>query len=167
MRVLASLGRFCHPSHRMRCFRQPCSTQRRIMRSGLVLSLWACLSAHAQDAAPGPAVEATLLDPSSLLITGHFETPAHSLTRELALQHIAEQIEQKRVDDAARSPLEPFWKASFWRSPLWSFIPLPLGRPRPSDDDPFFTPAYLTVYSRQDDYELERSEKAARALFEP
>jgi len=136
------------------------------MRTGLVLSLWACLSAHAQDTAPEPAVEITLLDPSSITITGHLETPGHSLTRELALRHIAEQIEQKRAEDAARSPLEPFWKASFWNSPLWIFIPLPLGQPRPNDDDPFFTPAYLTVYSRQDDYELKRTEKAARAIFE-
>jgi len=136
------------------------------MRSGLIFSLWACLSAQAQDTAPGPAVEVTLLDPSSITITGHLETPGHSLTRELALRHIAEQIEKKRAEDAARSPLEPFWKASFWNSPLWIFVPLPLGQPRPNDDNPFFTPAYLTVYSRQDDAELARFEKEGRAIFE-
>jgi hypothetical protein len=136
------------------------------MRCGLILSLWACLSAHAQDNAPAPAVEVTRLDPSSITITGHLEAPGHSLTRELALRHIAEQIEKKRAEDAARSPLEPFWKAAFWNSPLWIFIPIPLGQPRPNDDDPFFTPAYLTVYSRQDDVELRRFEKEAQAIFE-
>jgi hypothetical protein len=150
----------------MRSFRQFCSAQRLIMRSGLIFSLWASLSAHAQDTAPEPAVEVTLLDPSSITITGHLDTPGHTLTRELALRHIAEQIEKKRAEDAARSPLEPFWNASFWNSPLWIFIPLPLGQPRPTDDDPFFTPAYLTVYSRQDDHQLKRSEKAAQAIFE-
>jgi hypothetical protein len=94
------------------------------------------------------------------------ETPGHTLTRELALRHIAEQIEKKRAEDAARSPLEPFWKASFWNSPLWIFIPLPLAEPRPNDDNPFFTPAYLTVYSRQDDAELARFEKEGRAIFQ-
>ena len=150
----------------MRSFLQPCSAHRLIMRSGLILSLWACLFARAQEAAPEPAEEVTLLHPSSITITGHFETPGHSLTRELALRHIAEQIEQKRAEDAARSPLEPFWKASFWQSPLWIFIPLPLAQPRSTADDPFHTPAYLTVYSKQDDYELKRSEKAALTIFE-
>jgi hypothetical protein len=112
-------------------------------------------------------VEITLSDPSSITIAAHLETPGHSLTRELALRHIAEQIEQKRAEDAARSPLEPFWKAPFWNSPLWIFIPLPLAQPRPNAEDPFFIPAYLTVYSRQDDVELKRVEKEARAIFEP
>jgi hypothetical protein len=111
-------------------------------------------------------VEVTLLDPSSITITGHLETPGHTLTRELALRHIAEQIEKHRAEEAARSPLEPFWKASFWNSPLWIFIPLPLAQPRPNADDAFLTPAYLTVYSRQDDYQLKRTEKAAQAIFE-
>jgi hypothetical protein len=150
----------------MRSFLQAGSAPQLVMGCGLVLSLWAGLSAHAQENAAVPAAEVTLLDPTSITITGHLETPGHSLTRELALRHIAEQIEKKRTDDAARSPLEPFWKASFWNSPLWIFIPLPLGEPRPNDDNPFFTPAYLTVYSRQDDAELARFEKEARAIFE-
>jgi hypothetical protein len=137
------------------------------MRCGLVLSLCACLSAHGQDTEPEPAVEVTLLNPASFTITGRLEAPGHTLTRDLALRHIAEQIEKKRAEDAARSPLEPFWKASFWNSPLWIFIPLPLGEPRPNDDNPFFTPAYLTVYSRQDDAALARFEKEARAIFDP
>jgi hypothetical protein len=150
----------------MRSFRQSCPVHRLILRTGLIFSLSACLTARAQDQAPGPAQEVTLLNPSSFTITGHLETPGHTLTRELALRHIAEQIEKKRAEDAARSPLEPFWKASFWNSPLWIFIPLPLAEPRPNDDNPFFTPAYLTVYSRQDDAELARFEKEGRAIFQ-
>lgn len=88
------------------------------------------------------------------------------MTLEQAIRHIEEQIEQKRADDAARSPLEPFWKASFWSSPLWSFIPIPMGPPKTNIDDPFFTPAYLTVFSRQQDYEMQLSEKSALKIFE-
>jgi hypothetical protein len=150
----------------MRCFRQSCRAQRRIIRSSLFLSLCACLAVHAQDAAPEPAAAGTLLNPSSFTITGHLQTPGHLFTRELALRHIAEQIERKRAEEAARSPLEPFWKASFWQSPLWAFIPLPTRHLRITDDDPFFTPAYMTVTSRQDDYEMKRAEKAGLSLFE-
>jgi hypothetical protein len=136
------------------------------MRSVLVFSLCACLAAHAQDVAPERPVESSLLNPSSFTITGHLHTPGHSFTRELALRHIAEQIERKRAEETARSPLEPFWKASFWQSPLWAFIPLPTRHPRITDDDPFFTPAYMTVTSRQDDYKMKRAEKAGQAIFE-
>ena len=131
----------------------------------LIFSLCACLSAHAQDASPTPAVGTTLLDPSSITLTGHLESSAPT-TVELAIRHIQKQIDQQRADDAGRSPLEPFWKASFWDSPLWKFIPIPMGPPKTNVDDPFFTPAYMTVISKQQDYEMKRFEKSAQKIFE-
>lgn len=136
-------------------------------RSMLFLLLYGVLSARAQEAEPEPDAGTTLLDPSSITLTDHFEMRSHSLTRDLALRHIEDQIEQKRAEDAARSPLEPFWTASFWQSPLWLLLPIRFGHSRSSDDDPFFTPAYLTVHSRQADYELKRTEKTALKMFEP
>jgi hypothetical protein len=107
-----------------------------------------------------------LLDPSSITLTGHLESSHRTTTVELAMRRVSEQIEQKHADDAVRSPLEPFWQASFWNSPLWKFIPIPMGPPKTNVDDPFFTPAYLTVPGRQQDYELKLSEKSALKLFE-
>jgi hypothetical protein len=133
----------------------------------LVLLLWACLSAHAQDPETTPAVGSTLLDPSSITLTGHLESSDRPTTVELAIRHIQKQIDQQRADDAAHSPLEPFWKASFWDSPLWKLIPIPMGPPKTNVDDPFFTPAYMTVISKQQDYEMKRSEKEALKIFEP
>jgi hypothetical protein len=132
----------------------------------LILSLWACVSAHAQDATPEAPVGSTLLDPSSITLSGHLETSGRPITVELAIRHIQKQIDQQRADDAARAPLEPFWKASFWDSPLWKFIPIPLGPPKTNVDDPFFTPAYMTVISKQQDYEMERFERSALKIFE-
>lgn len=132
----------------------------------LILSLCACLSVRGQDAAPEPVVGSTLLDPSSITLTGHLESSRPSTTLELAIRHIQEQIDQQHADDAVRSPLEPFWKASFWDSPLWKFIPIPMGPPKTNVDDSFFTPAYMTVISRQQDDEMERFEKSALKIFE-
>jgi hypothetical protein len=131
----------------------------------LILSLSACVSVRAQDAAPEPAVGSTLLDPSSITLTGHFESSGPT-TVELAIRHIQKQIDQQHADDAARSPLEPFWKASFWDSPLWKLIPIPMGPPKTNVEDPFFTPAYMTVISRQQDYEMKHLEKEAQKIFE-
>jgi hypothetical protein len=137
------------------------------LRLILILSLCACLSAGAQNASPSPAVGSTLLDPSSITLTGHLELSDRPTAVELAIQHVQKQIDQQRADDAARSPLEPFWKASFWDSPLWKLIPIPMGLPKTNVDDPFFTPAYMTVISKQQDYEMKRFEKEAQKIFEP
>jgi hypothetical protein len=131
----------------------------------LFLSLWAGFFARAQDAVPEPAVGTVLLDPSSITLTGHLESSGPT-TVELAIRHIQKQIDQQHADDAARSPLEPFWKASFWDSPLWMFVPRPMGPPKTNVDDPFFTPAYMTVISRQQDYEMKSFEKSAQKIFE-
>ena len=51
-----------------------------------------------------------LLDPSSITVTGHLESSGPT-TVELAIRHIQKQIDQQHSDDAARSPLEPFWNS--------------------------------------------------------
>ena len=42
------------------------------------IALFAGFSARAQDLTPKPSVGDTLLDPSSIAITGHFEAPSHA-----------------------------------------------------------------------------------------
>jgi hypothetical protein len=125
----------------------------------MLAALFACLSARAQDAAPKPAVGDVLLNPLSIKLTSSFQPRARDVTFELAVRYIGDQIELRRAADAARSPLESFWKASFWR-----YIPFAPGGVQRATDDPFFTPAYLTTPGRQ--IELQMAEAEKRALFQ-
>jgi len=101
---------------------------------------------------------------------------------QLDIRRIQAQIDQNHADDAARSPLGPFWEASFWNSPLFILFPRPVGLLKNNvdgsfyspaymtscsrQDDPFFTAAYMTLFRRQEDYEMKRFEKSALQLFE-
>ena len=133
------------------------------------------LHAQADDPAKKADVGSMLLDPSTITITGHFETWTGPTTLELALRSIGQQIDRKRAADAARSPLE-----SFWKDPLWKYLPadpagtlnspvggLPdnLARNPQHLDDPFSTPAYLTLYGQQLDREMALSEKRRLWFF--
>jgi hypothetical protein len=109
-----------------------------------------------------------LLQPATITITGHFETSPGPTTLELALRAIGQQIDQKRTEDAERSPLE-----SLWKNPIWRFLPAdpggtlnsPVGSVPRRLDDPFFTPAYLTFTGQQLERELVLSEKRTLGFF--
>jgi hypothetical protein len=109
-----------------------------------------------------------LLQPSTITITGHFETAPGPTTLELALRSIGQQIDQKRDADAARSPFELFWK-----NPLLRFLPTdpdgtlnsPVGSIPKRLDDPFCTPAYLLFNGQQLERELVLSEKQTLWFF--
>jgi hypothetical protein len=109
-----------------------------------------------------------LLQPETITITGHFEMSPGPTTLELALRAIGRQMDEKRAEDAARSPLE-----SLWTSPVWKFLPSdpagtlnsPVGSIPRSLDDPFTTPAYLTLTGQQMEREMALSEKRALWFF--
>lgn len=103
------------------------------------------------------------------MMTEHFAAPRRSATIELAIRSVEELMDQKRATDAAEAPLDRLWKNSFLK-----FIPIPEGghpeammSPVVKDDNPFFTPAYLTVLGRQIDHQMAVSEKQALTLFNP
>jgi len=119
----------------------------------------------------GPSVEPTpaslLLNPSSITLTDSFKRPTTLPTLELATRFIEDQIDKKRNAEAAEATIDRLWNASFLR-----FIPIKPGghsgtmnSPVGTDDDPFFTPAYLGVVSRQLDREVAASDKRAKWLF--
>jgi hypothetical protein len=133
------------------------------------------LHAQVDDPAEKKDVGSMLLNPSTITIAGHFETSTGPTTLELALRSIRQQIDQKRAEDAAHSPLE-----SFWKEPLWKYLPadpggtlnspvgsLPdnLARNPQHLEDPFSTPAYLTLHGQQLDHELALSEKQTIWFF--
>jgi hypothetical protein len=133
------------------------------------------LHAQTNDPVEKADVGSMLLNPSTITITGHFETSTGPTTLELGLRSIGQQIDQKRAAEAARSPLE-----SFWKDPLWKYLPADPGGTLNSPvgalpdklarnplhlDDPFYTPVYLTLQGQRLDYELALSEKRRLRFF--
>jgi hypothetical protein len=109
-----------------------------------------------------------LLQPSTIKITGHFETSPGPTTLELALRAIEQQMDRKYAEDAARSSFELFWK-----NPLWKLLPTdpggtlnsPVGSIPARLDDPFCTPPYLRFNGQRLERELVLSEKQTRGFF--
>jgi hypothetical protein len=131
----------------------------------------ACASAIAQaqtDDRSAKSIAGTdLLDAAPITLTASFARPATPPTLELAIRFIGDQIDRKRDAEAAEPMMDRLWKASFL-----GFIPIkPGGHPEAmnspvvKEDDPFFTPAYLTVTVRQFDREVAASDKRAKVLF--
>jgi hypothetical protein len=129
----------------------------------------------AQEPVTKTGVGDLLLKPSILTITGHFEASPGPTTLELALRAIEREIDQKRAAEAARSPLEPLWKSPILKSlpadpggtlnsPVGG-LPDNLARIPLHLDDPFCTPAYLTLQSRHQDVALAASERSALWFF--
>ena len=118
------------------------------------------------DRSAKPIASTLLLDRAPITLTASFTRPATPPTLELANRFIGDQIDKKRNEEA-EAMIDRLWKASFLR-----FIPIKPGghpgtmnSPIEKDDDPFFTPAYLTVIARQLDREVAASDKRAKFLF--
>jgi hypothetical protein len=123
--------------------------------------------AQTDDRSEKPITGTLLLDPAPITLTASFTRPATPTTLELATRFLGDQIDQKRNAEGTEAMIDRLWKASFLR-----FIPIKQGghpanmnSPIEEDDDPFFTPAYLTVTVRQLDREVAASDKRARFLF--
>ena len=107
--------------------------------------------AQTDDHSAKPIAGTLLLDPAPITLTASFSRPTTPPTLELATRFIGDQIDKKRNAEAAEAMMDRLWKASFL-----GFIPIRPGAhpgtmnsPVEKDDDPFFTPAYLTVIGRQ------------------
>jgi hypothetical protein len=132
----------------------------------------ACVTGIAQaqtdDRSAKPITGSLLLDPAPITLTASFTRPTTPPTLELATRFIGDQIDQKRNAEAEEEAMiDRLWKASFL-----GFIPIKPGghsgtmnSPVGTDDDPFYTPAYLGVVRRQLDREVAASDKRARFLF--
>lgn len=125
------------------------------------------LRAQTDEGTAKPIVRSLLLEPAAITLTDHFTVPTARPTLELATRFIGDQIDQRRKADAAEGAIDRLWKVSFLK-----FIPIaPGGHPEAmmspvvKDDDPFFTPTYLTVSSRQLDREAAASDKRASLFF--
>ena len=125
------------------------------------------VQAQTDDHSAKPITGTLLLDPAPIRLTASFTRPTTPPTLELATRFIGDQIDKKRNAEAAEAMMDRLWKASFLR-----FIPVKPGghpanmnSPVEKDDDPFFTPAYLSVIVRQLDREVAASDRRAKFLF--
>ena len=123
--------------------------------------------AQTDDGPAKPITGTLLLDPAPITLTASFTRPATPSTLERASRFVEDQIDNKRNAEAAEAMIDRIWMASFLR-----FIPVKPGAhagtmnsPVGTDDDPFFTAAYLTVLGRQLDREVAASDERARFLF--
>lgn len=114
-------------------------------------------------AAKTPAEEQPATAPQTeLSLSGHFETSLGPTALDRGVQSIGEQIDAQRA--AAKTHTSPVWELAASR-----YLPVDPAHTLNSrvvqDDDPFFTPNYLTVTSRHLDHELKKSERAAQGLL--
>ena len=123
-----------------------------------------CHPTQAQERTAEAAVGEMLLHPLSITITGHLAPPPRSTAEQRAVQYLENQIEQKHAAEAAAAQLP-----ALWRAPFWKYLPKSTGgtmnSPVGSDDDPFFTPTYLTLSARLLEREAAASDKAAKLFF--
>lgn len=123
----------------------------------LAITLLACGYARAQEPTLNTA-------PIQLTLSGHFEVSLGPTAVERAIKSVGEQIDAKHAAEAARSQASPVLDLRIWR-----YLPADpahtLNARVASDDDPFFTPAYLSVTARQLDSQLKKSERANQDLF--
>ena len=108
------------------------------------------------------------LNPERIVITirGDFELSKGPTSFDRAVKVIGDQIERRRDAELDKaSTLGAFWGARFW-----DYLPKGSGSMNSpiadkGDDDPFFTPSYLTLASRVLDRQLAESEARSRILF--
>ena len=131
----------------------------------LIVSLCACLSAHAQDAAPEPEVGIRFYLPR-IILSGIFKPRAFPTTvilafqlfkRELAIRHALEVMPRARHSTLL--------ERLFFFFPPWKFIQKPGGPKKKSRNFSLF-PLTISPITRQQDYEMECVKKKAQKIFE-
>ena len=100
----------------------------------------------------------------AITITGDFEFSRRPTSFDRAVKEIGDQIERKREAELDKATT----LGAFWRARFWDYLPKGSGTmnsPTEKDDDPFFTPSYLTLSSYILDRKLAESDARARLLF--
>jgi hypothetical protein len=126
----------------------------------------ATVSGQVNNDAPTSSAQTIALNPQqiAITITGNFELPRGPTSFDRAVKEIGDQIERRREAELDKaSTLGAFWRARFW-----DYLPKGSGSmnsPTEEDDDPFFTPSYLTLSYRVLDRQLAESEARSRVFF--
>jgi hypothetical protein len=126
----------------------------------------ATTSAQVNDGPQNSSGQSLALNPERIVITitGNFEVPRTPTSFDRAVKDIGDQIERRREAELDKvSTLGAIWRARFW-----DYLPKGSGSmnsPTEEDDDPFFTPSYLTLSSRILDRQLAESDARSRIFF--
>ena len=126
----------------------------------------ATLRGQEEDISQTSSGQTLTLNPERIVITitGNFEVPRTPTSFDRAVKDIGDQIERRREAELDKaSTLGAIWRARFW-----DYLPKGSGSmnsPTEEDDDPFFTPSYLTLSSRVLDRQLAESDARARVFF--
>jgi hypothetical protein len=97
---------------------------------------------------PASSTETFALNPQRMLITltDRFEFSQSATSFDRAVKHIQFQIDSRREAELEKASMP----GAFWHARLWDFLPAGQGTmnspvTRGDNDDPFFTPPYLSV----------------------
>jgi hypothetical protein len=108
-----------------------------------------------------------VLNPQQIVITLTNELSQRPTSFDRAVEEIKEQIERRR-----EAELEKASQGAFWRARFWDYLPKATGSGSlnspvtdKGDDDPFFTPQYLTLSYRIVDRQLAESDARSRIFF--
>ncbi|MFL6518735.1 MAG: hypothetical protein ACJ8NS_00785 [Chthoniobacterales bacterium] len=126
----------------------------------------ATVSGQVNDNPENSSSQTLALNPERIVITltNHLSQRPTSFDR--AVEDIKDQIERRR-----EAELEKSSQGAFWRARFWDYLPKSTGTTLNSpvadkdNDDPFFTPQYLTLSYRIVDRQLAESDARARVLF--
>jgi hypothetical protein len=107
-----------------------------------------------------------VLNPQQIVITLTNELSRSPTSFDRAVEDIKDQIARRREAELDKSSQGAFWRARFWDY-LPKSIESSLNSPvtDKGDDDPFFTPRYLTLSYRIVDRQLAESNARARLFF--
>jgi hypothetical protein len=119
------------------------------------------------DTVPQTSSRPTLaLNPERIVITltNDFQIPRRPTSFDRAVKNIGDQIEARREAELDKATT----LGAIWRARFWDYLPKACGSmnsPTEEDDDPFFTPSYLTLSYRILDRQLAESDARARVFF--
>jgi hypothetical protein len=106
------------------------------------------------------------LNPHQMVITLTNELSQRPTSFDRAVEDIRDQIERRREAELDKSSQGAFWRARFW-----DYLPKSTGTTLNSpvadkdNDDPFFTPQYLTLTNMILDHQLAESQARSRVFF--
>jgi hypothetical protein len=114
------------------------------------------------------SAQTLVLNPQQIVITitNDFELSRGPTSFERAVKEIKDQIERRREAELDKASTQ----GAFWRARFWDYLPKGSGSLNSpvtdkGDDDPFFTPQYLTLSNRILDRQLAESEARTRLFF--
>lgn len=126
----------------------------------------ATLRGQTNSGAATSSGQTLVLNPQQIVITITNELSRGPTSFERAVEDIKDQIERRREAELDKASAQ----GAFWRARFWAYLPHGSGSLNSpvtdkGDDDPFFTPQYLTLTNMILDHQLAESQARSRVFF--